>query len=156
MALEYLHPMLVHFPIALTLAGTGILAWGTLRAHGGAVRSALVVLCLAGALSIPTYITGQVARSVLEDAGAFDRDSALVDHHEDLGLYSMAVLVSLGLLAGLSFRKGATIPERPWFLLALALAASVFIVVTAWQGGRLVFDQGIGVRSHAPPTTLSK
>ena len=155
MALEYLHPMLVHFPIALTLAGTAILAWGTLRRHGGAVRSAIVVFCLSGALSIPTYITGQVARSVLEDAGAFERDSALVDRHEDLGLYSMALLVSLGLLAGLSFRKGAVIPERPWFLLALAIAASAFIVLTAWQGGRLVFDQGVGVRMAAPSAASS-
>jgi len=147
MQLEYLHPMLVHFPVALTLAGTGVLAWGTLRGNVHAVKSAFLILVLAGALAVPTYITGQVARAVLEDSGTFDRDPVLADRHEDMGLYTMAVLVSLGVFSGLAFRKGAQFHARPWPHLVLALAACAMVVATAWLGGRLVFEQGVGVRA---------
>src|SRR5512140_891771 len=145
MNLEYFHPLFVHFPVALTLTGTALLAYGVSRRHRTVLRSGLVVLLLSGAMVIPTYITGQIARAVLEDSPAFERDLPTLDAHEDLGLASLAVLVALGIVAGLTLNKWDS-EDRHWGLLLLALAASALIAVTALYGGRLVFEKGIGVK----------
>ncbi len=154
MNLEYFHPVFVHFPVALTLTGTALLAYGAALGRRNALKAGLLVLLIGGVLVIPTYITGQVARAVLEDSPAFERDLPLLDTHEDLGLASLAVLIALGILAGLALAREAKTgadggPEartQPWALLALALAAALLIGATAFYGGRLVFEQGIGVR----------
>ena len=146
MELEYLHPMLVHFPIALTLAGTGLLAWGAWKDRGEAIRAALLLFVLGGVLVLPTYLTGQVARAVMEDAGSFERALPLLDHHEDLGLTSAAALTALAVLSGLALWKKREEKGRPWGLLLLALACTALIVLTAFQGGRLVFREGVVVR----------
>jgi len=148
MNLEYFHPLFVHFPVALTLTGAILLLYGTARRQRNTLRAGLLVLIVAGAMVIPTYITGQVARAVLEDSPAFERDLPTLDTHEDLGLASLAVLIALGIVAGLTLAKWD--PEAGhWGLVALALAAGVLIAVTAFYGGRLVFEQGIGVRVEA-------
>lgn len=149
MNLEYFHPLFVHFPVALTLTGAVLLLYGTAGGNKDLLRAGLLVLIIGGAMVIPTYITGQVARAVLEDSSAFDRDLPTLDTHEDLGLASLAVLVALGIVAGLTLGKWD--PEaRHWGVVALALAAALLIGVTAFYGGRLVFEQGIGVRIEAP------
>ena len=156
MNLELLHPLFVHFPVALTLVGAAFLAYGTLRDKAQALPAGFLVLMVSGAMIIPTYITGQVARAVLEDSAAFERDLPLLDTHEDLGLASFALIVSLGILSGLALSKGKE-GAKPWAPLLLALAASALIALTAFYGGRLVFEHGIGVRieptgprTHAP------
>ena len=152
MNLEYFHPIFVHFPVALTLCGTALLAYGGLRGHADARRAGLMVLVLGGLLVIPTYITGQVARAVLEDSSAFERDLPLLDTHEDMGLASLGVLLALGIVAGIALAKEGTAKDdqkpKPWALLALALAACALIALTAFYGGRLVFEHGIGVRAE--------
>jgi uncharacterized membrane protein len=151
MELEYLHPMLVHFPIALTLAGTGLLAWGLVKNRPEMTRAALVVFLLDGALALPTYLTGQVARAVMEDAGSFARALPLLDRHENLGLTSAAALTALALLSGIAlWKRRETEARRPWGLLAFALACCALVALTAFQGGRLVFKEGVGVRVAAP------
>jgi len=126
-----------------------------LRGHSGARRAGLLVLVLAGAMVIPTYITGQVARAVLEDSAAYERDLPLLDTHEDMGLASLGILLALGIVAGIALARegkagaegGPEARTPPWALLALALAACVLIGATAFYGGRLVFEHGIGVRA---------
>ena len=155
MNLEYLHPLFVHFPVALTLVGTALLAYGALRDKAEVVRAGLLVLMVAGAMVIPTYVTGQVARAVLEDSAAYERDLPLLDTHEDLGLASLALLVSLGIVAGLAlgkWKEGA----KPWGLLLLALAACALIALTAFYGGRLVFEHGIGVKGIEPTSQRAR
>lgn len=149
MNLEYLHPIFVHFPVALTLAGTALLLWGALKKAPRVTRGGLMVLVLAGVLAVPTYITGQVARSVLEDSAGFAHAEAVADRHEDLGLYSLGLLISLGVLSALALRRDEPEEDPRWGLAALALAASLLLVATAFYGGRLVFEHGVGVRVQA-------
>ncbi len=148
MNLEYFHPLFVHFPVALTLVGTALLAYGALRDMADLQRAGLLVLVVAGVMVIPTYVTGQVARAVLEDSAAYARDLPLLDTHEDLGLASLALLVSLGILSGLALAKVKE-GSKPLALLLLAIAASALIALTAFYGGRLVFEHGIGVKMEA-------
>ena len=113
MNLEYFHPLFVHFPVALTLTGAVLLLYGTVRRHKNTLKAGLLVLVIGGAMVIPTYITGQVARAVLEDSSAFERDLPTLDTHEDLGLASLAVLVALGIVAGLTLGKWDPEPSPP-------------------------------------------
>lgn len=151
MDLAHLHPLFVHFPISLSLVGTGLLGWGLFKKKPVITRAGLVVLLLGGIFAVPTYITGEVAREVLADSPEYARAEPMLDHHEDLGLTSLAAFTAIGVLAGIALAKGAAESEKdkPWGLFVLALATTVIVAVTAWYGGMLVFEKGVGVR--APP-----
>lgn len=142
MDLAHLHPILVHFPVSLSLTGTGLLGAGLFARREGWIRSGLLVLFLGGLSAVPAYLTGQVARAVLEEASGFERAAAAAEVHEDLGLLTLALLVASSILAGMELRRGTT--GRPWAVLLLGLAASAAVALTAWHGGRLVFLFGLG------------
>ncbi|MEW5764404.1 MAG: DUF2231 domain-containing protein [Acidobacteriota bacterium] len=150
MAIELLHPAFVHFPISLSAVGAGLLLYGRIRGREEAWRFGLAALLMGSALSVPAYLTGQVARAVMEDSERFLRAEAAADLHEDLGLLTLGALVALGILSGLELAKKRTVRSGPWGLPFLALAAAVLVAVTAMQGGRLVFEYGVGVRAEAP------
>ena len=145
MDLAHLHPAFVHFPISLSIVATSFLGWGLWKKSAFAVRAGLVLLCTAGVLAVPAYITGQVARAVLEDSPLFAVAGLLADRHEDLGLASLAALIALGAMSGVLLWKDPEGKERPWGLWALALASTLLVCATAWVGGRLVFELGVGV-----------
>ena len=90
MQLEVLPPPCSYFPVALSLCGTGLLAFGALRGHGGARRAGLLVLVPGGGPGDPhpTSPARWPARP-----GGFLRLRAhlpLQDTHEDMGLASWA------------------------------------------------------------------
>ena len=158
MDLAHLHPLFVHFPISLSLVGTGLLGWGLFGKKPGITRAGLIVLLLGGIFAVPTYVTGEVAREVLADSPEYARAEPMLDHHEDLGLTSLAAFTAVGVLAGIALAKGAaeSEKEKPWGLFVLALATAIIVAVTAWYGGMLVFDKGVGVRAPPPPASTQR
>ncbi|MEW6758303.1 MAG: DUF2231 domain-containing protein [Acidobacteriota bacterium] len=150
MAIELLHPAFVHFPVSLCAVGAGFLLYGRVRGREEVWRCGLASLLVGSALSVPAYLTGQVARAVMEDSERFLRAEAAADLHEDLGLLSLGAFVALGILSGLELAKKRTARSGPWVLPLLAMAAALLVAATAYQGGRLVFEYGVGVRAAAP------
>jgi uncharacterized membrane protein len=150
MALEHLHPAFVHFPVSLGAVGAGLLLYGRLRDHPEAWRCGLTALLIGAVLTVPAYVTGQVARAVMEDSEGFRRAEAAADLHEDLGLLSFGAFVALGILSGLDLAKGRTGRAGTWGLPLFAVATAALVAATAFHGGRLVFDHGVGVRAESP------
>lgn len=142
MDLSHLHPLFVHFPISLSLTGTALLGAGLAARRGEWIRCALRILLLGGLSAVPAYVTGQVARAVLEEAAGFERAAAAADLHEDLGLLALALSIALAALAGLELRRRET--GRPTGLLLLGTLWAAVVALAAWQGGRLVFLYGLG------------
>ncbi len=143
MDLSHLHPLFVHFPVSLSLTGTSLLGAGLSARRREWVRCGLLVLLLAGISAVPAYVTGQVARAVLEEAASFERASPAADLHEDLGLLALALSLALAALAALELRREEA--GRPWGLLALGLLQALVVALAAFHGGRLVFLYGVGV-----------
>lgn len=137
-----LHPILVHFPIALFTVAFAADAIGRLRA--GTVASTLGFWCLLLAA------IGATAAVVTGTADMFRADLAMATHgfvhlHRDIGLVLLAALLVLAAWRWWTWRHlGATGRVSRRYLVA---ATCVFAVLgfQGWFGGQLVYGLGAGV-----------
>lgn len=142
------HPLVVHFPIALVIAAAlaDALALAVRRRAFRVAAAALYVAAAAGALA--AYLTGDAAEETVEVAGAA---VGALNAHADWAGYTVWVLGLYGLL-----RLGAAAWDRRNRLalhlpLAVIGLGAVFLVwQTAERGARLVFEYGVGVRAAEP------
>jgi uncharacterized membrane protein len=143
MHIEY-HPILVHFPIALSVIATllDVGRWvfdrdRLLRSDFWGGTTPLLLAALLGAFG--AIATGLNA----EPSGPSEAVHELVEAHETLAF------VATGLLAVLSFwRVGlrGAFPKRGGFLyLALSLTLAVVLGYGSYFGGQMVFTHGVGV-----------
>ncbi|CAG4884968.1 conserved membrane protein of unknown function [Georgfuchsia toluolica] len=138
-----LHPLLVHFPIALlsVAAFFHVTAIG-MRGKSCATHCAVVAhaaLWLGALAALPAAFFGwQAFNSVNHDEAGH---AAMLVHRS----WALATLVLLAVLAGWDAwrNKVEAIPEG-WFATAV-IAAWAMVAVTAWHGGELVYRHGLGV-----------
>jgi uncharacterized membrane protein len=138
-----IHPVLVHFPIALLSAAAGLdlVAWAFWRNRPlRQVATLLYVLGTGGALA--AYFTGRSAEPTIHLPGMAH---AVVKEHWDwafrtVWFFGAATLVRLVLLR----RRD----PKPSVVAVLALAGLVgvgLLLETGDRGGRLVYEHGVGV-----------
>ena len=145
-----LHPMLVHFPIALLFASVlfDILATWVKREtfRDGALW--LLVLGLLG--GIAAAITGDWAEEMAEQAGIAE---SLIDTHETFAVATLGIFGVL-LLGRLLLRNQLTTKTAiPYFLVA-AIGLGT-LSATGHFGGDLVYEHGAGVATlHHPDSPL--
>lgn len=147
-----LHPLVVHFPIALLLtAAVFDAACLIFRRFLWLDRAATALLALGGATLGAAYLTGQRAA---DTAGAVTGAAqGVLAEHKDLALLTLgatAAAIVMRLFVSWLGRDDLEVHIGIFRLLALILVFGVvfLLVLTAHHGGRLVFDFGIGV-SHA-------
>jgi uncharacterized membrane protein len=161
---ELIHPMLVHFPVALLL--TGALARALLlvlerRAGTTSLRWIYLWSWTLGSLGcVAAYLSGEEAESVVNKLIC---DPTITHDHADLALWvtwlAWGTLLLSGLRIFLATRRGRVqqspvVPSPIWFKAAapvvfgaelLGVAATVAVLVwTAHLGGTLVYEQGAG------------
>jgi uncharacterized membrane protein len=149
MPLQQIHPIVVHFPIALLLVGfllDGIfLILG--RRQWADVTFLIVALGIAGAFA--AGLTGEVAEHAIEPL-AESTKAALEAHHEFAGLVNFFGTGMLALRLMVRLR-----PAKRLFLaayLAIGLGTCGLLGITARRGGVLVYDHGAGTSAgHAVP-----
>lgn len=153
-----LHPLVVHFPIALLAAAPVLVALGMLfpRARG-ILPSAFVLTLLATAGAFLAVGSGEAAGQVAERLPGV---APLLERHEELAeatrtLAAVLTLASAGLLgAPWALRREPSRGVRLGCyaaLLALHAAAFGAVAATAHAGGRLVHEKGLRAMM-APPS----
>ncbi|MFV1980342.1 MAG: DUF2231 domain-containing protein [Rhodothermia bacterium] len=142
-----LHPLLVHFPIALILVGAAIVvAWA---ANPRPLWYRVSVLAFAGgaAAAVAAYLTGEAAEDAARDVPIVEE---IVHIHENLAIYTLAAtivtLVALvvtqpRLLSGRDSgdQVSAPAPTIRWIVAAVALTAAVLVAWTSHLGGIMVW-----------------
>lgn len=135
--LEHLHPMVVHFPIALLMTAFGLEALSWLTKKQFFHQCALCLYVLA-ALLIPV-----VVKTGLWEADRLKLHHPLLDQHRLYGLWLMwGTLVSLPVL-WFFYQKQRKI-FRILFIACL-LGSTVLVVLTGDRGGKMVYEYGVGV-----------
>ena len=139
-----LHPLVVHFPIALWIAAVVADLAAVVFTTAAWADGAASFLYPAGAVSAAAaYLTGtRAAATVLVPGMAFP----IVQQHR-----TWALMTTIGFVLIASVRAWASAKQprlhgvARTVLLVAALAALVSLVQTGARGGRLVFERGVGV-----------
>jgi len=133
-SLGALHPMLVHFPVALTMAAlfAGLLAFISRRRFAGI---AFYCIFLAAVLSIPAFLVGEQAEDGLGRLS--DARHEQVEAHEHWGEYAMYTLLGVALLNLVArFKPDSRVM---WLLAFLGLLGAAAVVgYTGYLGGEVV------------------
>jgi uncharacterized membrane protein len=148
-----LHPLVVHFPVALLFVAPLFVLVGVLRADkGDFCRSCALGLMLLGVAGAFLAVeTGEAAAEIAQGSAGFE--AVMSEHHEMaentrllfsiLGaLYAAIVLVPRRLWTPVLKRWQ---PLAQWVFLVLYVAAMLVLVQTAHLGGHLV--HGFGIRA---------
>lgn len=135
-----IHPMVVHFPIAL-LTVSLLFDLISMRWKSASFRDAGLYTLLAGLLgAAAAVVTGAIAEETVEDS---DIPEALLNIHETLGYATLALFIGL-LGLRLLMRRGV-VREIPALYVTLGFIGVVVLLVTGYYGGVLVYDFGAGV-----------
>jgi uncharacterized membrane protein len=139
-----LHPMMVHFPLALTLTGFLCLLFSRLLRHK-ALHASLAAcgtwnFIIAAVTALLTLGTGLAAAWHLR---LHDGMQYSVSRHVIWAVCTSQLVVLLGLWRALANSAEKT-PTR--LFLVLALVACAGFIVTGYYGGENVYHYAIGVR----------
>jgi uncharacterized membrane protein len=140
-----IHPLLVHFPIALLLASV-VLSWADLLWKGkNFERAAWYTLLLGLTGTVVTVATGLIAA---QDVPPGSPAQATLNTHRLLGV---ATFVVFGLQAICAWRnKGVYSPGKRALHTAIQLVGVALIVTVGFFGGELVYTYGVGVAALVP------
>ena len=143
-----LHPLVVHFPIALLISAVVADACSMVFPRSVSPAAAARVLYPAGALSaLAAYLTGRQAAATALLPGM--AHPILLDHWN----LALATTICFLAIAAIRLAVGWWGPSPRWVRPALMVAGFLGVALlfyTGDRGGRLVYEHGVGVRV---PTT---
>jgi len=144
-----LHPAVVHFPVALLLTAAFFdAACLVLRRYLWIDRTATALLTLGGIALGAAYLTGERAAEAAAPVTGIAQ--GILADHEDLALLTLwatGVALALRLFVTWLGRDDLEVHLGIFRLAALVavFGAAALMILTAYHGGQLVFDHGIGV-----------
>jgi uncharacterized membrane protein len=134
-----IHPMVVHFPIALLITSVvfDLLATKCHKSFHDAGFYTLIAGLIGAAAAV---LTGAWAEEVAEGRGI---PESVLEIHEVLGYATL--LFFIGLLTLRLLMRWGLIREIPALYLTMGFIGIVILTMTGYVGGSLVFDFGAGV-----------
>ncbi|MCH7496466.1 MAG: hypothetical protein IH971_01255 [Candidatus Marinimicrobia bacterium] len=149
-----IHPLFVHFPIALTLSALLFEGLYVIRHKDLWRQIATALIYLAALAALVTVLTGYLAATTL---GHEAPGHELVHIHRDIMVVFTILLVSIALLNVIISRPGSRLGVPGWKPLvrpALLLLAGGILVVGTDRGAELVFRYGMGVKLDSLPAEV--
>ena len=154
---DALHPLIIHFPIALLLVAPILVLLGILlrKQSRGLLIAALVVMALGTIATYFAVATGEAAGELAERTPGV---AAVLERHEELAQTTRAIFTALTIgFAAILFvpsilkkglgRKSTAVVNLAF--LVLYAGGAILLANVAHQGGRLVHEYGV----HAMMTT---
>ncbi len=139
--MENMHPLLVHFPIALLLSFVVLDFLGSLLGKSNWRGVASWFLYSGTLMAVFTVAAGLIAADSVAHG---DEVHAIMEHHEHLGI-SLLLLAGVLTLWRLLAKPLPAAAANTLYLL-LAGVMSVLILFTADLGGLMVYEHGVAVR----------
>jgi hypothetical protein len=131
-----LHLALTHVPVILSLVGLIILVLASVKKNNSLIKTAYLIILIAGLSSLPVYFSGEGAEEAVEKLPGVSE--SIIEKHEDVAKLAMLSIAGAGLLAlaaiFLNRLKSAGKIFR-LLILAVSLLAGGLMVQTAHLGG---------------------
>lgn len=137
--LQEIHPSIVHFPIALLPVAIGADLLGTLTGIRALSEVGRVLMPVAAVGAAAAAVTGLVAQ---EESNAEGLAGDLLVTHRNLNI-SLTAVTSL-----MAARRWSEEEAGPGYL-ALGLAGLGALSYSAYLGGKMVYEHGVGVKPAA-------
>ena len=140
--LNHLHPMIVHFPIALLFVGFLADAIGLISKKEFFTRAGFYLLILGTIGVVSAYMSGNFAGEGVSEAGALKQ---ALETHEDAATLTLWLMVGAALvrIAMVVFKKYVGIYR--WIGFAIFFLGVISIARTGFYGGELVYKHAAGV-----------
>ncbi|HUX53428.1 MAG TPA: DUF2231 domain-containing protein [Williamwhitmania sp.] len=140
-SVSHLHPMLVHFPIALIIAGFALEVFHLIIKKEQCLSRAGFYLLILGTLgAIVAYLAGEFFTNDLAGAAGGIQETHELFASITLGTVILTLLVRLYLM----IKKKEETSLR-WVYFALYALSAIFVGITGFYGGTLVFSYMIGI-----------
>ncbi|MDA0747070.1 MAG: DUF2231 domain-containing protein [bacterium] len=136
-----IHPLIVHFPIALLILGAICDAIGILMRRDFFLKTGHLLLAMGATAAIAAAITGENAAEVAEKIPGITED---LERHETLSTAVAWLSVALTLTRShFVFKKRFTGTTRILYLV-IAIAIAALTAASGYTGGRMVYEYGAG------------
>lgn len=132
-----LHPMVVHFPVALFVTALGLELLSLMAKRESLHQSAVHIFIVAALL------TPLVVRTGIEEAEELRLTHPVLDKHRLFALWCM--WVSLSALPVLWFTKQEFGKYFRAVFLAFLIGIAGLVSLTGHNGGRMVYEYGVGI-----------
>ena len=140
-----LHPLIIHFPIALLMSAIGIDLFSVIfKKHLWIRYCALTTYVMGTLAALAAYLTGHLAAdSVYLPAAAHH----VLHHHSELALYTLLFFAVFTVLRALSiWKSGKHFVLVSIILLILSIPGLGLIIETGEHGAEMVFKYGVGIQ----------
>ncbi len=141
----YLHILINHFPIILTVVGSGVLALALITRRRWLWLYSVATLTLAGVSVYPVVYTGHRAARALHDTWYVVR--SMVAEHSSAASWALPAILLMGAVSAYTWwrllRRETTGIPPVWLRVTLAVVAALglsIITRTAYLGGKIVHD----------------
>lgn len=151
-----IHPLLVHFPIALFFVAVLFHVWKIIFTSDDKYNSLVITGYIVTSISLlVTYFSG---RNAADHVAVPDDALSALSNHADKALFLLVYgLILTGLVIFTHYRHLNRIKWVDGALAVLGIAGLGLLMVTADAGGKLVFGYGVGVtRVQETPMTGMK
>jgi uncharacterized membrane protein len=135
LGLQEMHPALVHFPIALLPLAVGADAVGSVTGNESAFSFGQKAICVAAASAAASVVTGLIAGEEVNVEGS-SQDMLMT--HRNMNFIATVAAIGMAIWR-IKHRK----PNAAY--LGVGAAGVGILAYTAYLGGKLVYDVGVGV-----------
>ena len=141
--LTHLHPMIVHFPIALLLVGFLADAVGLIFKKEFFTRAGFYLLILGTLGVVSAYLSGNYAGEGVTEAGALKQ---ALETHEDAATITLWLMIGVALIRIAMVTLKKYIGVYRWIAFAIFFLGVLSIARTGFYGGELVYKHAAGVQ----------
>lgn len=138
-----LHPAIVHFPIAFTIAAVVFITIGTLlRGRPSAAQCLITGRWMLWGATLFAFIAAAFGWIAFNSVAHDEVSHAAMKVHRN---WALVALIALFLLTVWDMWRGRSGGNPSKVFLILLVAACLLVTSTAWHGAELVYRYGLGV-----------